>query len=347
MFIIAIIWTVFLSLFIGSFINKERESYTQYIYFILGVLLITVAAFRPIGIDRDSLNYENLYRNNDSQLVELTFIWISNFVKRFFDDSRVLFVIYAILGVGIKLYAFPKLSKDLFLCLIVYLSNYYLLHDMTQIRAGVASGIFLLAMFYLASGKKIVYLLCTLIAILFHYSAIVLLPLIFLDNKPLSKRKRYLLISFVPFSYMIYFLNLNLVMILPVPYLQEKLEVYQRLNEKGILGDDINVFNVLFLIRVVVYLLLLYKYELISTYNRYSSLLLKVMGVSIVSFIVFYSLPVVSFRISEMLGIVDVILYVSIFYVFKPRYLSNIIVLFISLILLVINLYYNELIVPL
>ncbi|WP_256742632.1 EpsG family protein, partial [Cronobacter sakazakii] len=58
-------------------------------------------------------------------------------------------------SIGIKLHAIKKISSSPILSLIIYIAFYYILHDMTQIRAGVAAGLFLLAIRELASGKNI------------------------------------------------------------------------------------------------------------------------------------------------------------------------------------------------
>ena len=62
--------------------------------------------------------------------------------------------------------------------MMVYISNIFVLHDMIQIRAAVASGMLLLAVFYKVRSQFIPFIVTTIIAFLFHYSAILILPII-------------------------------------------------------------------------------------------------------------------------------------------------------------------------
>ena len=112
----------------------------------------------------------------ETPTVEPTFTLISSLVKAVCPWPVLLFVIYASIGVTCKIFAIKRLTSLLFLSLVIYISNVYLLHDMTQIRAGVASGIFLLAIRPLAEHKIFRYTALILLAALFHYSSLLLLP---------------------------------------------------------------------------------------------------------------------------------------------------------------------------
>ena len=47
---------------------------------------------------------------------------------------------------------------------------------------------------------------------------------------------------------------------LPIPYIEEKMEIYRSLQEQG-LWDEINVFNLVFLVKIVITYFLLWKCE--------------------------------------------------------------------------------------
>ena len=103
-----------------------------------------------------------------------------------------LFLLFAILGVSFKLIAIKQLTELWFLSLILYLSNFFILHEMTQIRAGVASAFLLLCVKPIYDRDLKRFLLFAVLGFLFHYSAIVILPLWFLGIKA---RKNVLLFS--------------------------------------------------------------------------------------------------------------------------------------------------------
>lgn len=120
------------------------------ILILVGILLILVAGLRPIGIDGDSLNYVGVLHVSLSEAnfidKEPTF-WIINELNKilFGGNEQTFFLIFAILGVSLKLLAIKKLSLLPFYSIFVYICLYFILHEMTQIRVGVATAIFLLA----------------------------------------------------------------------------------------------------------------------------------------------------------------------------------------------------------
>lgn len=325
-----------------AFIPPENGYYKIIIFFGLGIILVFAAALREIGVDRDSVLYEEMFNNYDVSMVEPSFRLISDFIHTYLESNIIyLFFLYAIFGVFTKLFAITELTKLWFLSLVIYLSNFFIIQELTTIRAGVASGFLMLCIkpIYDRDWKR--FLLFVIIAIFFHYSALVILPLWFLGNVP---RKQWLLMS-IPVGYLIYFSGINLVGVIPIPGVQEKLEMYKQLQE---LGDEksttINVFNLLFLARIVIFYFLLWKYELIVSNNKYFPLLMKIYCLGLVVFLVFSTMPVVAFRINELFIVVEIILIPLLFYAFTPRVFSKTIIDFIGLCLFLIVLFYNKLI---
>ena len=174
------LFVIFSILIVFSFTEDYLGKYKWLIFIIIGLTLILYAGFRPVGFDRDSPNYEAFFMHPDSKesaiSVEPTFLWICNFGAIILQDVRIVLLIFAIIGVTIKLLAIKKSSPILFLPLVIYFGNFYYLHELTQIRAGIAAAFFLLALPYPAEGKKALALILVLLACSFHYSAFVLLP---------------------------------------------------------------------------------------------------------------------------------------------------------------------------
>jgi hypothetical protein len=338
--VIVIIIILFFILSLIVFFQPQSYNDRFYLFLFVCVVLIIVAGFRP----EDSVLDYDLYLKNFSDIksntqvfIEPTFILISSLV----NSSIYLFLIYAILGVSLKFIAIKQLSELWFLSVLIYLCNFYLLHELTQIRAGVASAILLLCVkpIYERNWKKFVFF--ALLGFSFHYSALVIFPLWFLGHEP---RKKWLILS-IPISYMIYFLGINLVLVLPIPGIQEKLETYKSIQE---LGDEvwnsINVFNLLFLTRITIFYFLLWKYDLVLRYNKYLPILIKIYCISLMTIPIFATMPVVAFRVNEFIGIIEIILIPLMFYVLRPVYFSRAVILFIGLCLMLIVLFYNKLI---
>ena len=196
-----------------SYIERFIGKYKLPIYITIGAALIILAATREIGIDPDSENYENAflhhYSSTTADMVEYSFILISQIIQLFSNDVHYLFLFYAIFGVTLKFVAFRKLCEFWFLPLVVYISYYYIFHELMQIRTGIMAGMFLLA--------------------IFHYSALALLPLLFLSNKPMSTIQRTLWALIIPFGYMIHFYGFTALLELSteLPYIGQKLAAYQ------------------------------------------------------------------------------------------------------------------------
>lgn len=307
-------------------------------------LFIIIAGFRGVGVDRDYMEYARAFTLMDfSYSIEISFILIVSIIKIIFGEQVVfLFLIYAFLGVYLKYKGIKDLTALVFLTLMVYTSHFYLLHEMTQIRVGVAAGFFLLCIkpIYERDLKK--FLFFGFSALFFHYSALLIFPLWFLNGK---KASRLFLYSIVPIGLLIYILNINLILEIPVPYIQRKMDIYKEAQEIGLFGlDKINVWNVFFIIKTLVYFLLVYKADTIAVQNKYIYLLLKISAISLFSLPAFAVIPAFAFRISELYGVVDIILFPFLIYIFDRKVIGISLVMGLSIFFLCINLFYNRII---
>lgn len=316
---------LFLFSCIVAVFEEELFNIKWKIYIGIGVLLVLFAAIRPIGMDNDSENYELYFVRYDHPLlvitVEYSFRIISKWFYHWFHDVHSIFLLYAILGLSLKFIAFKKLTPLPLLAVAVYIGNYYILHEFTQIRVGVASGLLLLAIKPLSERDYKKVLLLFSFAIFFHYSSIILLPLMLLSNKELTGKKKFIWASLIPIGYIFYFLNINITS-LPIPYISEKLDAYQGLKDQGYI-DEVNVFNLVFFVRIIIFFYILYMYDLIKEHNKYLPLMIKLMALSLFSFTALSSLPVLAFRISELYGIVEIILFTNIFLYSTTKVISK------------------------
>ncbi len=314
------------------------------VYIALGCILIAYAGFRPIGFDHDSTVYEDVFSYYDKPryvlMIEFTYRYICRFVQWLGGSVRWVLVLYALAGITIKLYAIKRLSLFYFLPLVIYLGNYYIYHDLTQIRAGIASGIFLLTVPMLANGEKLKCSLLWAVSTCFHISSLLFFPMLWLNNKDLTRKGKYLLASLVPIGYLIYFTHINILTY--IPFVGKKIEIYQTLAEKGT-GSEINVFGMVFLVKIAIFLFTLLMYDTIRQSNKYLPILLKIMACSVFVFLLFAPLPVLSFRISELYGIVDIIIYSCLFYTVRQRAVAASIVAVVGISLFAINVFYMKL----
>lgn len=153
---------------------------------LLGIafLLVCIAGFRQVGFDRDSLQYLESYQEfagllgADLRTREPTFWLITAIAKMLPGDGfRWVLLAYAALGMAINVKAIQKVSPYPIMALICFAFLYFPLHTMTQIRASIACGLLLLAIPDIADRRLKDFLIKVGMATLFHYSAIILVPL--------------------------------------------------------------------------------------------------------------------------------------------------------------------------
>ena len=347
---IYILLSIFFIIFIISLFEERLKRYNKTLYISVGIILFLCAAFKEIGFDNDSENYEFFFHNYDDPYVQLaveySYLLISRILNYFTDDVHSIFFIYSGIGILLKMTAIKRLSNLWFLPMLVYMGNYYILHDLTQIRACIVSGIFLMAIIPLAEGKKRLVAILLLLACFFHYSTLALFPALILNNKDMSKRTRLLWAMLVPLGYILCIANVNLMTEIPIPYIGDKIASYQELSERGIKGSEINIFNAVFVVTWFTYLYILYFYDTVIKYNKYLPIMLRLTGVSIFSFLLLSFLPVLAFRVSELYGIVEIFIFTNIYYTIKPGWLGKVVICIIGISMFLINAFYAEFLHP-
>lgn len=143
-----------------------------------------------------------------------------------------IFLVYAFLGVGLKSYSFIKFSITPTVSLLLYFQSIYFDADLAQIRQSVALGFGMLAICYLSYGYFKPVVLC-LLAIFFHYSALILLLIfpikLYIKNKTESNIKLTLSLMLL-FSFSSSVLGINLVLffaeLIPIDFIKVRVIGY-------------------------------------------------------------------------------------------------------------------------
>ncbi len=326
------------------YLEDYLGSYKKAVYGVLCIILILFCGLRPIGVDPDSEAYEEVFLgkgNSANMLIEHSFQLISQFIRNFTDDIHVLFLFYATLGIGLKFYALRKLTPLYFLPMVIYLGNYYVLHDFIQIRAGVSSAMLLIAIKPLTEGNRKKAFLCFLIAAVFHYSSLAFLPILFFRND-ISKLWKYILIGIAPVGVVLFLLHLDFFSAIPIPYIKDKIEIYKSLTETGVF-EELSLKSPFIWIQYCVILYSLYFFDTILPECPSLPLLLKITAYSMACFFAFSSISVVAARLHELLGIVELVLFPCVFYTLRPGYYGRAAVCVIGVIEFIYTLFLWEL----
>lgn len=334
----------FLIFFLLAWFSLVKSEKIKFLLFgSSGLLLFFLAAFRKRGIDKDYLGYIEYFDNvltHSFSVVEPSFILITNAIDLLNGNYLHLFIIYALFGVFLKFYAIHKLTQFKLLSVLIYFCSFFLLLEMTQIRAGVAAGLLLLCIDPLKERKFGQFMVFASLAFFFHYSAIVIFPLYLLKVNNINKSYYTILI---PLSYLIYFLKFDVFFFtnyIPIPLIQSKLESYKYYTS---LNSTINVFNFVHISRCLLAYFFLWKCNFFAETNKYSIILTKIYFIAIFIYLAFAQIPAISSRVSELMIVVEIILIPFLTLTLKPKYLSTLIVMGIGLAFLSFSLFYTKL----
>lgn len=316
-----------------------KEIHKIVILAVLATLMVLLATTKSIDHTADGTIYEHIFYNNDEILTQLTteptFLWLSRLVLALGGGLIWMFLFYALIAIPTKLKALYGMTPYIFTALIIYIPIYYELHDLIQIRAAAACAFLLLALNPLSNKRYWTATLLMIIAILFHYSSVVFIPFLFIGNRQLGYNSRLVVACVIPVCFVIYLMGKDLFSLIPSSILGGKLDYYQKTSEKGEWEMALLYKNVYFMLKVAMMYLCLYFYNHIVENNRLAPLLLNLFLASILSPMLFSTIPVIASRVSDMYGIIDCIVFTFALYLFSPRYLARFGILIIGIYMLI------------
>lgn len=324
---------LFLACLSLSFVEEQiSDRDKKIIYVIFGFVMIMIAGLREVGSTPDTLSYEEMYYSKEGDLMALlrepSFDIISSFLHSLSLGINGLFFAYAIISVPIQLSALWKLSKIPLLTLTIYISYYYMIHDLVQIRCAVASGLFLWAIYFYANQKKLYTLLFILLGTFFHYSAIAGLLIFFLGND-FPRWQRNVLYAIVPIGLLVYFTHFDIFSIIPDEWGGLKLMKYRTMREKGI-DDELAGWklerNLLIWMNFVLYYACIYYHDYLVKHYKYTSIAIKLQGVGF-CFLFFANAlsQVVGNRMNDYFSVASVLLWTASVYAFSPLLFGKIV----------------------
>jgi hypothetical protein len=309
------------------------------------MLLILVAGFRTGDKMPDYQTYIGLYNQiiggSFSYFIEISFVYLvhfANFVWK--DQAGLLIFFYAFLGISIKLFSLNKLSRLYFLSIVIYISNYFILHEMIQIRAGIASGIILVSIQPLFERNKKHFFILICLATFFHYSSCFFLLLWFLKPKSFNKA---LYLCLIPFAYIIHFTKIDpitlILKFLPLDILTVKTDYIDK-DRAEVLA--ISVFSFFVLSRLIIVSYFSFFQRQIQNYNQYFTLLLKLYILGIFIYIAFADYPEIAVRICYTLMATEIIIIPTLIYTIKGQLFPRLIVIAYAFLLFFANVYFTS-----
>gem|GEM_PF-3538126 len=276
----------------------------MHIFIVISFILIIIPVFLPLGFSPDSLSYYETIDLPPSHFNFLSFeplYWLVVYVNQIlFNGSWASFLLFfSFIYVSLNAYLIHKYSPSPFLSFLIFMLLFYPIFGLIQIRDGVSIAFVWWAIFNLMEGKKIRFIIKTIIAILFHYASIIFFLALFLSKKRIN-RKFYLLLPIFGLLLGKYVLNLEvfklIVNYLP-GFLKHKAQLYLYILEyqPEHIFNRINILNAYVLFIILVYYVSLFT----DRSNNYSVLFTKMVGFAIFFWFSFMNIPVFSFRFSN------------------------------------------------
>lgn len=303
--------------------NQDIDKMQIIIFWFITFLLIIIAGFRPIGIDKDSESYYTLINMITSGVdlssrLEIGFIYIVKLFNLLFHNYliRSLLLFFAFLGVFIKMYAIKNSSKSIALSLVVYVSLYFILLEMTQIRAGISVSFFLWSVVDIEKKRFVPFLIKAIIAISFHYTAIIILPLYILSNK----KEHTMFWCMLPIiGILSRVLNIfDYIYILGIKFLPSiiagRLNGYYSMLQNGTFKSSSMLHSFYLAVLLLYYILWVLK----KRYpDRFSLITIKILGFSLFCYYSLSFMNVLAFRVSEFLNVILILIIPQLFVVFR------------------------------
>lgn len=311
--IVYVIYFIFLMILAVEYELRPLKNNGLYIFIVLALGLL--AGLRGPEVSKDYQNYQVIFDFVDDlsgdmsggilPVFEPGFMLLIKFVRLIVKENYgvVLMLFFALTSVSLKVNFIRKVAINPFMVILFYYSQFFLLHEMTQIRIGFASALFFLSLIYYFRDQKLYFILLILGATFFHYSAILYLGVLLFHQERFNK---YLYLGFIAAAFVFGILQiplLNYAGSLNVEDVSNKLNTYAELVELGI-QEGINVFNILNLINIAVclyYLLVVPVKQILKDKVLLLFLKCNILSIFLLSFL--SGIPSIAFRFSELFGI--------------------------------------------
>lgn len=164
----------------------------------------------------------------NNNLYDYGFLWLNMFIKYYGGNLEDVYFVICIIILMIYYYAFPKFTPYIFLSWYFLFARFFELQNIVQIRQGLAIVIMLFALKFIYERKLIKYIVCILIATLFHKTLLVALLIYPFSKINWTKNKIIIFLLLCIGMYLIPLTNIIFNNLLPLIGVEiPKFEAYQ------------------------------------------------------------------------------------------------------------------------
>lgn len=290
-------------------LSQFKKTVVRIFFWYIGLLMLFIAGSRFFGPDVDFIAYKEMienirYRENNKEFSFQFFLWLNDLI--FYSNANVFMFMFASMSLSVKFYALFKLSRIPLISLALYIVSYFWLHEYVQIRTAIAIGFFLLSIKDLSEGNLKKYMLKVLLATLFHWSSLILIPLYFIIRYLPTK-----LFLYLPFmGLLIYYFGF-----LPSFAYSEAFLLFGPVYE--ITPFNLNSFMNLFLFSTS-YFVFTHR---ASTSSSFDITLIKIFSFSYFLYCLLcaLSLPIAAYRFSEYFNVIVVLIFPALIFHLRKK----------------------------
>lgn len=158
------------------------------IYFLI---LWAVSGLR-YGIGTDYNNFSEMFYKIQSgakvKEVEITFVYLNEFLGKYYKSSQVLFIITSLITISLIVKSIYDYSINRNLSIILFITLGYYQGSFNGFRQYIAIAICIYSIRYIFNKNLFKYIIAILIGSLFHSSALVFIPIYFVNKIKISKK---------------------------------------------------------------------------------------------------------------------------------------------------------------
>ena len=228
-----IVYNILLGLLFFLYIltfSRYWKSHSLWLLIVAGVVLFSIAAFRSVSVGTDTESYYNYFYNiellkDDRIYTGLQRGWYhyTLFFYRFFDFQWFLIANYTIIIGGFCYFLYKK-STNCVASILLFFLLYFFFSSLNVMRQYMAISIVLVALTFL-DKNKLVFCGLVILASFFHFSALICLMFLFVQNR-LSIHRQFYVIVFVVLSFLLGFVFEN-----AMKTLVSQITIFNSLNE--------------------------------------------------------------------------------------------------------------------
>lgn len=200
----ALVFSIYLGALVEGLFDLRKKPLGLAIYFVFLIAVITFVGALRFNVGSDFGSYKTLYENIDdlgSYFLEPGYYFITKAFTYLNYQALVAFIF--LISISLKASFFLKNAPYMFIALMCYIPIQFMVYDINAVRQGVAIGILFCSIPFILSRSLYKFLFMCLLAMSFHITAIIFIPLYWFAKLNLSPVKISLyLLGLVIFAFL-------------------------------------------------------------------------------------------------------------------------------------------------